>query len=69
MTENIKISVNILPFGHMKLIFSSTEQKLETLEREKIPVYAEPHFTNIEKFEIFYKGREVYTVPKTTDGS
>ena len=27
MVENIKISVNILPFGQMKLMLSSVEEK------------------------------------------
>ena len=66
MAENIKISINILPFGHMKLTFVSTGEKLE--EKEK-PVYVEPRSTNIEKVEILYEGLEEYIIPKTTDGT
>ena len=65
MVENIKISINILPFGHMKLLFLSTNEKLE--EKEK-PVYIEPSSTNIEEVEILYEGVEEYIIPKTTGG-
>jgi len=66
MAINIKSSVNILPFGQMKLLFSSSEEEFE--EKEKIPVYIEPRSTNIEKVEIFYEGSKEYKIPETTDG-
>jgi len=66
MVENIKISIDILPFGHMKLMFVSTGEKLE--EKEK-PIYVEPRSTSIEKVEILFEGAEEYIIPKTTDGA
>ncbi len=65
MVEKIKISINILPFEYMKLIFFSIGEKLE--EKEK-PIYIEPRSTSIEKVEILYKGTKVYIIPKTTCG-
>jgi len=65
MVENIKISINILPFGHMKLTFVLSSEKLEEKEKEK-PVYVEPRFTSIEKVVILYEGAEEYIIPKTT---
>ncbi len=66
MVENIKISIDILPFGHMKLMFVSTGEKLE--EKEK-PIYVEPRSTSIEKVEILFEEAEEYIIPKTTDGA
>jgi len=67
MVENIKISVNIFPFGQMKLTFSSMRGKFE--EKEK-PIYVEPQSTGIEKLEIFYEENlKEYKIPKTTDGA
>jgi len=65
VVENIKISMIILPFGQMKLTFSSTERRPE---KKEMPVYIEPRSTNIEKIEIFYEGSKDYKIPETTDG-
>lgn len=66
MVENIKISVSILPFGQMKLLFSSMEEKIE---KKELPVYVEPQLTNIEKIEIFYEeSLKEYKISETTDG-
>jgi len=66
MTENIKISVNILPFGQTKLSFNSTEGKLK--KREK-PIYVEQRSTNIKRIAIFYEDSlKEYKISKTTDG-
>ncbi len=66
MVENIKISVSILPFGHMKLMFVSTGEKLEEKER---PVYIEPRSTSIEKVEILYEDAKGYIMTKTNEVS
>jgi len=66
MAENVKISMSILPFGQMKLLFSSMEEKIE---KKEVPVYVEPQSTNIEKIEIFYEeSLEEYKISETTDG-
>lgn len=65
MVEKIKISINILPFGHMKLMYLLTGEKFEEKE---MPIYVEPRSTNIEKVEVLYEGGEKYIVPKTTGG-
>ena len=66
MVENIKISVNILPFGQMKLMLSSIGGKFEKKEK---PIYVEPQSTNIEKIEIFYEeSLKKYKISETTDG-
>ena len=66
MAENIKISVNILPFGQMKLMFGLSGKETENKEH---PTYVEPQTTNVERIEIFYEGKErEYKIPETTDG-
>ena len=65
MSENIKINVNILPFGQISLLFNSSEEKFKEKE---MPTYIEPRFTSIEKMEIFYEGSKDYKIPETTDG-
>lgn len=55
MVEKIKISINILPFGHMKLMYLLTGEKFEEKE---MPIYVEPRSTNIEKVEVLYEGGE-----------
>ncbi|RLF70643.1 MAG: hypothetical protein DRN40_04140 [Thermoplasmata archaeon] len=66
MVENIKVSVNILPFGHMRLTINSRKEKFEEKE---IPIYVEPQLTNIEKIEISYEeSLKEYKVSETTDG-
>ena len=66
MGENIKVSVNILPFGQMKLTFNLMRGKFE--ENEK-PIYVEPQSTGIEKIEILYEeSLKEYKIPETTDG-
>ena len=66
MSENVRTSVNILPFGQIKLRFSSTQIKSEEKE---MPMYIEPQSTNIEKIEIFYEeSLKEYKISKTTDG-
>ena len=65
MSENIKINVNILPFGQVRFLFNSSEEKLK---EEEMPTYIEPQFTSIEKMEISYEGSKEYKIPKTTDG-
>jgi len=65
MVPNIEISINILPFGKMQLIFNMSG---EVSEKEKISIYTKPRFTNIEKIEILYEGTKEYKIPKTTDG-
>jgi len=63
---NIRIHVDVLPFGRMKLMFSSSGKKGEG--KKEIPVYSEPSSTDKERMEILYEGRREYKVPKTTDG-
>lgn len=65
MSGNIKISVNILPFGQMNLMFGPSEERLE---KKEMPVYTEPYSTSIERIEIFYEDWKEYKVPETTDG-
>ncbi len=66
MAENIKISINILPFGQIKMMYNSPNEKFEEKE---MPVYVEPHSTNVEKIEIVYeKTLKEYKVSETTDG-
>ena len=64
MAENVKISLNILPFGQIKLMFSSTE---EQSPKKEIPVYTVPVTTNIEKVEILYGDSKEFIIPETTD--
>ncbi len=67
MAENIKISINILPFGQIKLMFGLSKEK-ET-ENKEHPIYVEPRSTNVERIEISYEGKEKeYKIPETTDG-
>jgi len=65
MVGNINISVNILPFGQMKLKFTSSEGKLEVRE---YPAYIVPYSTSMEKVEILYGSLKEYKIPETTDG-
>ena len=66
MIENFKVSVSVLPFGQMKLMFSSSnKEKIESIE---MPVYKEPYSTSIERIEILYEDHAGYKVPETTDG-
>jgi len=66
MVESIKISTNILPFGHMELVFRSTEERTS---KKEMPIYVEPRSTNIEKIEIFYeRNLKEYKVSENTDG-
>lgn len=66
MTENIKITIDILPFGYKKFAyFYFREQPKEKEE----PVYAEPSSTSIDRVEILYEEAEEYVIPKTTDGA
>lgn len=65
MVENINMSVNILPFGQMKLKFKSSERKFKEGE---YPSYIVPYSTSMEKVEILYSSLKEYKIPETTDG-
>ena len=68
MTAQVKVSLNILPFGSINLQFLGTENPAVQIETEK-PRYVEPLTTNIEKVDIpFFEEGETYSVPKTTAG-
>lgn len=64
MAENIKISINIFPFGQIKFMFSSMEEKPAQKER---PIYIVPATTNVEKVEILYRDSKEFIIPETTD--
>lgn len=65
MRGDVKVSINILPFGHMKLRFSLYGEKSK---KKEIPIYTVPRITSIERVEILYKDQKGYKVPETTDG-
>ena len=68
MTPQIKVSLNILPFGSIKLQLSGAESPIVENETEK-PRYTAPLITNIEKVKIhFCEDGETYSSPKTTGG-
>ena len=64
--QPIKISVQILPFGQMRLNYFSSGKKIET--KERFPVYIGPPTTNIERIEILYGEERGYKIPETTAG-
>ena len=66
MVRDKKVSINILPFGHLKIMFGSGSKKLKENKKPVYPIYTEPRSTSIEKVEILYEGVEEYIVPKTT---
>ena len=68
MTPQVKVSLNILPFGSISLQFSGEERLEQGSETEK-PRYVEPLVTNLEKVDIpLFENGETYSVPKTTAG-
>lgn len=68
MDSQVKVSLNILPFGNISLQISGAENPVAENETEK-PRYVEPMITNIEKVDIkFFKEGATYSVPKTTAG-
>ena len=68
MAPQVKVSLNILPFGSIKLQISGVESPIVENETEK-PSYVVPVITNVEKVKIhFFEDGETYSVPKTTAG-
>ena len=68
MTPQVRVSLNILPFGSISLQFPGAESPVVKSETEK-PRYVEPLITNIERVDIhFFDDGETYSVPKTTAG-
>ena len=66
MKENIRISINILPFGKTKLIFNLS--RVEST-KDKFPIYTEPHSTDMQEIQILYPGSSgEYKNYETTDG-
>ena len=68
MAPQVKVSLNILPFGSINFQISGAENPIVESETEK-PRYVEPLITNVEKVDIhFFEDGETYSVPKTTAG-
>ena len=68
MTPQIKVSLNILPFGSTNLQISGVESPEVESETEK-PRYVQPLITNVERVNIYFlEDGETYSSPKTTGG-
>lgn len=68
MNPQVKVSLNILPFGCIRLQISGAENPVLKSKKEK-PRYVEPLITNVEKVDIhFFEDGETYSAPKTTAG-
>ena len=68
MNPQVKISLNILPFGCIRLQISGAKKNVLDSKTEK-PRYVEPLITNAEKVDIhFLEDNETYSSPKTTSG-
>ena len=62
--RSIKVSIHLLPFGHVNLNYILGGE--EPIVKEHPPVYTEPLTTNIENVDMLHSGEGHYHVPKTT---
>lgn len=62
---NVKINVNILPFGHAAAIMRSSGSVPQ--KEQSFPRYCEPKTTDLKLMEITFNGNN-YITPKSTGG-
>ena len=68
MHPQVKISLNLLPFGSRRIQIPGTE-KPEIERKPEMPRYVVPSTTNVERIDIrFYEDGGTYSAPKTTAG-